>query len=132
MAECIHKNGIYSIAQNAMEFANFWMNKRRSVTELELLYELVYVNIKTQKVGLNMNPALSVSLSKYELWRRSFVYNTYFSTRELEVIFGLSLTHELTDCESHFMRILPFNLRKLASYHTVYQPSSNLAHSCRV
>ncbi len=62
MAECIHKNWIYSIAQNAMEFDNFGMNKRRSVTELELLYELVYVNIKTQKVGLNMNPALSVSL----------------------------------------------------------------------
>ncbi len=32
MAESIHKNGIYSIAQNAMEFVKFWMNKRRSVT----------------------------------------------------------------------------------------------------
>ncbi len=29
MAESIHKNGIYSIAQNAL---NFSMNKRRSVT----------------------------------------------------------------------------------------------------
>ncbi len=66
MAELIHKNGIYSIARNATEFVNFWMNKRRSVTSFESRYELVYVNIKMQKDGLHMNPACSVSLSMYD------------------------------------------------------------------
>ncbi len=32
MTESIHKNWIYSIAWNATEFVNFWINKRRPVT----------------------------------------------------------------------------------------------------
>ncbi len=59
-----------------MEFVNFWMNKTRSVTSSESRYELEHVNIKTQKGGLNMNPACSVSLGMYE-WRRcGFVFHT--------------------------------------------------------
>ncbi len=32
MAESIQKNGIYAMVQNATEFVNFWMNKRRAIT----------------------------------------------------------------------------------------------------
>ncbi len=49
MTESIHKNRIYSIAQNTMKFVNLWMNKKKSVTKFESRYELMYVNIKTQK-----------------------------------------------------------------------------------
>ncbi len=76
MAESIHKNRIYSIARNTMKFVNLWMNKKKSVTKFESRYELVYVNIKTQKYGLNMNPACSVSLGMYEWHRGGFVYHT--------------------------------------------------------
>ncbi len=93
----------------------------------------MYVNIKTQKDSLNMNPACSANLGVYEWRRRGFVYytNTEWSTRELAVIFGLCISlHEhmnLQDSQSHFMRILPFRLRKLASYHTVSGLAKSLA-----
>ncbi len=67
-----------------------------------------------------MNPACSVSLGMYE-WRRQFTTQILKHTWTRGDFRPLTTwTHELTGCESHFMRMLPFNLRKLASYHTVY------------
>ncbi len=71
------KNGIYSIAQNATEFVNLWLDKRKSVTKFKSRYELVYVNIKMQKVDLtNSNQKLKLSdyvirmkVSKYILFK---------------------------------------------------------------
>ncbi len=76
IAESIYKNRIYSKARNATEFVNFWMIKRRLVTQFELWYELCMWILKRKKTVLNMNPACSVSLGMYEWRRRSFVYYT--------------------------------------------------------
>ncbi len=76
----------------------------------------MYVNIKKQKYGLNLNPACSASLGVYEWRRRSFV-STNTEAHVNSVIFGLCISlHELAGYESHFMIIFPFHLRKLASY----------------
>ncbi len=122
----LRKNGIYSIERNATEFVIFWMNKR-SVTKFESQYELVYVNIKTQKDGLNMNPACSV---RYVWMAETRFCLLIYTNTEAHVnsrwfsasasCYMTTWTFELTGCESHLMRILPFHLRKLASYHTVY------------
>ncbi len=50
--------------------------------------QLVYVNIKTQTDGLNMNPACSVSLGVYEWRRRSFVYDTLGMGTKKLYLFG--------------------------------------------
>ncbi len=80
----------------------------------------MYVNIKTQKEGLNMNPACSVSLCVYEWQRCDFVY---YTDTEAHVMnsrwFSASASHYM-NLVSHFMRILLFHFRKLASYYTVY------------
>ncbi len=47
--------------------------KEGLLLNFESRYELVYVNIKTQKDGLNMNPACSASLGMYEWRRHGFV-----------------------------------------------------------
>ncbi len=83
--------------------------------QFESWYELVYVNIKAQKDGLNMNPACSVSLGMSGGDAVLFTTQTHSDPQPLT-----TWTHELTGCEGNFMRILPFHLRKSASYHTVY------------
>ncbi len=113
MTESIHKNRIYSIARNATEFVNFrWIKEGLSLNSNRDM-KLVYGNIKTQKDGLNMNPACSVLLTT-QILKHTWTCGDF---RPLHLT---TWTHELTGCESHFMRILPFHLRKLASYHTVY------------
>ncbi len=60
---------------------------------MELRYELVYVNIKKQKDGLNMNPACSASLGMYEWRRRGFVNYTYTEAHVNSRWFSASASH---------------------------------------
>ncbi len=70
----------------------------------------MYVNIKTQKDGLNMNPACSASLGMYEWRRHGFVYYTNTEAHMNSWWFSASASHYMNTwtyrlCFSNFIYI---------------------------
>ncbi len=124
MVDSIHKNRIYSKARNATEFVHFWMNKRRSLSEVSsVAYSNRDIVISNKCVGI----LKCKRWFKYEscmfrkplyVWMaetKFYLHHKYWSTCELVVIFGLCISpHDMNlQAVRYFMRI----------YHLIWELS---------